>query len=360
MTDFLELDTAGPVLIVGGYGTVGTALTRLAAAEWPLLITGRNPERGSHLTSSSVPGEQRKVTVKKVSVQKWDLNQAEPFAAKVRAVISTVNDPHDRVLRAGVTAGIPYVDVTRWTSRVTRALTLATLLRPTAPVSLSSGWMGGVTNIVAAALAQDVGGGDKIDVAIRYDINDQAGADSVDFMDRLGLDFEVRKGGQAAVVRPLTDTRWVDIAGHRTKVARLDTPEQFTMPLTLGAGSVSTRIGFSSNASTTALLAARAVGLFRWGSGARWAPLRRSFLYSPGSGGTAHIRIDVKGPAGTRTAVISDPQGQAHLTALGGLLGLRSVLAEGTGPGVTFPESTPDPASRLAELESHGVTILRS
>ncbi len=348
MNDLLESDPTGPILIVGGYGTVGTALTRLVGTQWPLLLTGRNPDRGSHLAGGNV------------TLRRWDLSCPEPFEAKVRAVISTVNDPDDRVLRAAVSAGIPYVDVTRWTSRVTRAATLATLLRPTAPVLLSSGWMGGVINIVAAALAQDAGGSDQIDVAIRYDINDRAGVDSVDFMDRLGLDFEVRKGGKAAVVRPLSDTRWVDIAGHRTKVARLDTPEQFTLPLTLGAGSVATRIGFSSNTSTTALLAARSVGLFRWGSGERWSPLRRSLLYSPGAGGTAHIRVDVKGPEGTRTAVISDPQGQAHLTALGGLLGLRTVLAEGARPGVSFPESAPDPASRLAELESHGVTILRS
>ncbi|MDR6437902.1 hypothetical protein J2790_003051 [Paenarthrobacter nicotinovorans] len=348
MNDLLELDPLGPVLIVGGYGTVGTALTHLAGTQWPLLLTGRNPGRGSHLAGGNV------------TVERWDLGQPEPFAAKARAVISTVNDPDDRVLRAAVSAGIPYVDVTRWTSRVTRATAQATLMRPTAPVLLSSGWMGGVVNIVAAALAQDAGGGDQIDVAIRYDINDTAGVDSVDFMDRLGLDFEVRKGGKAAVVRPLGDTRWVDIAGHRTKVARLDTPEQFTLPLTLGAGSVATRIGFSSKTSTTALLAAGAVGLFRWGSGERWAPLRRSLLYSPGAGGTAHIRVDVSGPNGLRTAVISDPQGQAHLTALGGLLGLHNVLAAGATPGVSFPESDKDPGASLAKLETHGVTILRS
>ncbi|MCP1412236.1 saccharopine dehydrogenase [Paenarthrobacter sp. A20] len=348
MNDLLELDPSGPVLIAGGYGTVGTALTQLAAKEWPLLLTGRNPDRGSSLANE------------RVAVRRWDLNQPEPFKANVRAVISTVNDPDDRVLRAAVQAGIPYVDVTRWTSRVTRALTLATLMQPEAPVLLSSGWMGGITNIVAAALAEEVGGADQIDVAIRYDTNDQAGADSVDFIDRLGLDFEVRKGGTAAVVRPLSDTRWVDIAGHRTKVARLDTPEQFTLPLTIGAGSVATRIGFSSNTSTTALLAARTIGLFRWGSGERWEPLRRSLLYSPGSGGTAHLRVDVEGPGGTRTAVISDPQGQAHLTALGGLLGLHSVLGAGAQAGVFFPESVPEPASQLAKLESWGVTILRS
>lgn len=348
MKDHLKLDTSGPVLIVGGYGTVGAALTQHAQGEWPLLLTGRNPDRGSHLTND------------RVTVRAWDLNQSEPFEARVRAVISTVNDPNDRVLRAAVSAGIPYVDVTRWTSRVTRAVTLSTLLQPTAPVLLSSGWMGGVTNTVAAALAREVGGAADVDISIRYDINDQAGADSVDFMDRLGLEFEARKGGKAAVVRPLTDTRWVDIAGHRTKVARLDTPEQFTLPLTLGAGSVATRIGFSSNTSTTALLAARAVGLFRWGSGEKWASLRRSLLYSPGSGGTAHIRVEVTGPGGTGTATITDPLGQAHLTAAGGLLGLHTVLSDDARPGVSFPESAPEPAAQLAKLESYGVTILRS
>ncbi|MFF2844485.1 saccharopine dehydrogenase [Paenarthrobacter sp. NPDC057981] len=353
MNDLLTLDPAGPVLIVGGYGTVGTALTRHATAHWPLLLTGRHPDRAAHMAKENP-------AAKNVTVEKWDLSEPEPFEAAVRAVISTVNDPEDRVLRAAVSAGIPYVDVTRWTSRVTRAITLATLLKPTAPVLLSSGWMGGVTSTVAAALAQELGGASNVDISIRYDVNDQAGVDSVDFMDRLGLEFEARKGGKAAVVRPLTDTRWVDIAGHRTKVARLDTPEQFTLPLTLGAGSVATRIGFSSNTSTTALLAARAVGLFRWGSGEKWAPLRRSLLYSPGAGGTAHIRVDVSGSGGSRTAIISDPLGQAHLTAVGGLLGLHTVLRDDAQPGVSFPESAPEPAAQLARLESYGVTILRS
>jgi saccharopine dehydrogenase-like NADP-dependent oxidoreductase len=348
MNDNLRLDTTGPVLVVGGYGTVGTALTQLASQEWPLILTGRSPDRGLHLATEHV------------TLKRWDLSQPEPFEAQVRAVISAVNDPNDRVLRAAVRAGIPYVDVTRWTSRLTRAMTQAAHLQPEAPVLLSSGWMGGVTNIVAAALAQEVGGADQIDIAIRYDTNDRAGADSVDFIDRLGLDFEVRKGGKAAVVSPLSEARWVDIAGHRTKVARLDTPEQFTLPITVGAGSVSTRIGFSSHTSTTALLAARAVGLFRWGSGERWAPLRRALLYSPGSGGTALVRVDVAGPGGVRTAVISDPQGQAHLTAVGGFLGLHAVLRDGAQPGVSFPESVADPAGQLAKLESCGVTILRS
>lgn len=346
MTDHLQHSPTGPILIVGGYGTVGSELARLCAPSWPLLLAGRNPSKGQTLASELG-----------ATVRRWDLNDPEPFSATARAIVSTVNDPEDRVLRAAVSAGIPYVDLTRWTSRMLRAATLANLLQPTAPVLLSSGWMGGIVNIVAASLSQEMGGAQSVEIAIRYDVNDRAGVDSVDFIDRLGQDYEVRRDGTLATVSPLSDAKWVDIGGHRTKVARLDTPEQLTLPLTLGVESVATRIGFSSNASTSALLAAKALGFFRWGRGERWTGLRRSLLYSPGQGGSAIIRIDAHGAEGTRSAVITDPAGQAHLTALGGYLGLQQVLATESAVGVIFPESQPDVAAALAEMQSNKVMV---
>ncbi len=350
MNDELEYDPAGPVLIVGGYGTVGAALTELAGREWPLLLTGRHPERGAALAQRHG-----------ATVRRWDVADPEPFAASVRAVVSAVNDPDDRVLRAAVGGGVPYVDVTRWTARLARAVTVATLAEPTAPVLFSSSWMGGVTSLVTAALVAERGGdATSVDIAIRYDVQDAAGVDSVDFIDRLGYDYEVRRSGGPATVAPLSDARWVDIAGSRTKVARLDTPEQFTLPLTLGVDTVTTRIGFSSNSATAALLAAKKVGLFRWGRGDRWTSVRRSLLYSPGDGGSAQIRIDVVGDAGVTSATIVDSRGQAHLTALGGFLGLRRVLAGDAVAGVTFPELHPRPESALRELAEHGVEVLRS
>lgn len=347
MTDNLQHSSTGPILIVGGYGTVGSELARLCAPSWPLLLTGRNPSKGE-----SLAGELG------ATVRRWDLNDPAPFSATVRAVVSTVNDSDDRVLRAAVGAGIPYVDVTRWTSRMTRAATLAGLLQPTAPVLLSSGWMGGIVNIVAASLSHEIGGAQRVEVAIRYDVNDRAGLDSVDFIDRLGQDYEVRRNGTLATVSPLSDAKWLDIGGYRTKVARLDTPEQLTLPLTLGVESAVTRIGFSSNASTAALLAAKAVGFFRWGRGERWTSLRRSLLYSPGQGGSATIRIDAHSARGSHSVTITDPAGQAHLTALGGYLGLQQVLASESMAGVMFPESRHDIAAALAEMQSHEVTVM--
>ncbi|MFE7526238.1 saccharopine dehydrogenase [Kitasatospora sp. NPDC057542] len=349
-SDRIGHNPAGPVLLVGGYGTVGAELARLAAPAWPLLLTGRSEQRGAAL-AAELDG---------ATARRWDLADPEPFTAGVRAVVGVVNDPDDRVLRAAVGAGVPYVDVTRWTARLQRAATLAALLRPTAPVLLSSAWMGGVTSLVAAALADRLGGAERIETAVRWDLADRAGADSVEFMDRLGLDYEVVQDGRRRTVAPLSRPRTVRIGAAPTLVAGIDTPEQFTLPLTLGATTATTRIGFSSRSSTTALLAVRRAGFFRWGRGERWEPARRALLYSPGEGGTALLRTDVSSGGRTLTATVEDRAGQAHLTAVGALLALRRALgADGAPPpaGVAFPEQTPRPGRVLEDLAELGVTV---
>jgi hypothetical protein len=234
------------------------------------------------------------------------------------------------------------------------------MLGPSAPVLLSSAWMGGVTSLVAAHLAAELGGADAVEVAVRWDMKDRAGADSVEFMDRLGLDYEVVRDGQRHTVMPLSDVRRVRIGDAVTRVARIDTPEQFTLPLTLGAATATTRIGFSSALSTSALLAVKRLGFFRWGRGERFTAARRALLYAPGEGGIAQLRVDVACGGRTRTAMVTDPAGQAHLTAVGALLALHRVLGADGAPaprGVVFPEQTPDPGGLPALLDAHGVAL---
>ncbi|MFJ6934863.1 saccharopine dehydrogenase [Streptomyces sp. NPDC101132] len=349
--DDLRYDPRGPVLITGGYGTVGAALAERAAGIAPVLLTGRTPERGAEL-AARLGGE----------VRAWDLADPAPFRAGVRAVVGAVNDPADRVLGAALAGGVPYVDITRWTARLQRAAALVALRRPASPVLLSSAWMGGVSSLVAAALAAELGGATEVEVAVRWDPADRAGADSVDFMDRLGVDFEVAEDGRPRPAVPLTEVRTVAVGGRPVRVARIDTPEQYTLPLTLGAATAATRIGFGSAAATRALLAVRGTGFFRWGAGPRWAPVRRALLYSPGEGGTARMRVDVRHGGRTLTATLTDPRGQAHLTAVGALLGLRRILGTDGAPppsGLAFPEQHPDPASALASLAAEGVVIER-
>ncbi len=220
--------------------------------------------------------------------------------------------------------------------------------------------MGGTTSLVVAHLAADLGGADQVDVAIRWDDRDRAGADSVEFMDRLGYDVEVVEHGVRRTVDPLSASARVRIGDSETSVARIDTPEQFTLPLTLGTTTATTRIGFSSAATTSALMAVKRLGFFRWGRGDRFTRIRRALLYAPGAGGVAQVRIDVRHGAETRTALLTDPAGQAHLTAVGAVLGVQRALGVDGAPahrGLSFPENTPIPKAVGAMLAAHGVEL---
>ncbi|MFD7100878.1 Rossmann-fold NAD(P)-binding domain-containing protein [Streptomyces xanthophaeus] len=74
--DQLLHDPDGPVLLVGGYGTVGAELARAAAGRWPLLLVGRSPEKAEDL-SRELAAEARR----------WDLGVLYNLWAWVRDLL---------------------------------------------------------------------------------------------------------------------------------------------------------------------------------------------------------------------------------------------------------------------------------
>ncbi|WP_257463106.1 saccharopine dehydrogenase family protein [Archangium lipolyticum] len=350
--DTLRYDPNGAVVLAGGYGVVGGEVARMLRARHPslpLVLAGRTPSRGEALAAEVG-----------ASLHALDLMGAAPLDFSARAVVTLVNDPLDRLLRACVHAGIPFVDITRWTARVQQALACVAVEPPRAPVVLASGWMGGIVPLVGAALARELGGAQSIDTSILYDLADRAGEDSIEFMDRMHLPFEVMEEGRRREVEPLTGARRVELAGRPRRVVRLDTPEQLTLPLVLGARTVSTRIGFSDESATLAFQALRGLGLIHLLRGERFRGVRRALLRSSGQGGRAVVRIEVSSGGGSRTATLVDARGQAHLTAAGATLALERALGlDGDAPprGVAFPEQTPSPERALAALRSLGVEL---
>ncbi|MFE0009838.1 saccharopine dehydrogenase, partial [Streptomyces erythrochromogenes] len=85
MTDALRHDPSAPVLITGGYGTVGAEIARMVAPGAPILLTGRTPERGRALAAETG-----------AEVRAWDLGAPAPLRADARAVVNAGNDPVDR------------------------------------------------------------------------------------------------------------------------------------------------------------------------------------------------------------------------------------------------------------------------
>ncbi len=350
---------SAPVLIAGGYGVVGGQAAAILRARHPglsLWLGGRTPARGEEVAAGL--GGARAI---RLDLEDDD-DPLRELPDQPAAILAVVNDLDDRLLAAAIERGIPFVDVTRWTSLVHRATVRCAATPPRAPVLLASAWMAGVAPTLAAWAARDLGDIDRIDIAIRYAMADRAGTDSFAYADRFPERYEATIDGRQRITTGLSDPREARFAdGSLGRVYRFDTPEQLTLPVTTGARSVATRIGFDSAPTTRALVGLRRAGILRLLARPQLTRARNALLHQAGNGAAAQMRIDVDGSDGRRSVHASDPQGQSHMTAAGAVLALERVLGlDGSPPepaGARFPEQHPDLDRVVTTLRECGVEV---
>ena len=351
----LRHDPAGRVILVGGSGVVGRNLAPLL---WELerravFVAARDPGRAAPIVEAvrAVGGE----------AEFMAYTVGGELDVGAAAIVGLVNDPSDHLLLGAVAAGIPFVDITRWTSRVALALGRLALSPPRAPVVFASGWMGGLlARVVRALIDTDVPIA-RVDGYVRYAIADASGANSVEYMDRLWVPFEVPHRCGTRLVEPFYERRVATIDGHATMTYRFDTPEQWSLPLAIGIPAAAVHLGFDSALAGHALWALVRLGVFRLFRTERYLALRQSLLRAKGaehrSGARAAFRVDVTfadGSVRSRTVVAN---GQAHLTAVGAWLAMRQAIR--AAPGVQLPEQDPDFAALFpVHLPAAGVTLL--
>lgn len=349
------------VLIAGGYGVVGEQIARALRQrhpQWPLILAGRNPAKAEGLAQA----------LGNTATARVDMEQPNPLGGrKPRAILAAVNDPHDYLLLDAARAGIPYVDITRWTERLRSAAARVATESLQAPVLFASAWMAGVATVAAVAASRQLSRVARVDIAVLFSLKDKAGPNSAEYMDRLATPFEVMIGGQPAQVYPYTDPRRVTFpGGHTAKAYRFDTPDQLTLPTTTGAHTVAARIAFDDALAANLLVFLTRSGIWKLISGERFTSLRRSLLYNPGAGASHEMVIeaagvDENGHSKSVHVTVRDPQGQTHLTALGAVVQLERVLgldgAPPPAPGIVYPDSAPQIEAAFQLLRDFGVTI---
>ena len=353
----------GPVLIVGGYGLVGALIARRLRdrhPSLPLMIAGRSHEKASACATRLAPA-----TGIDIDVSAADPLESIPFPPAM--VVCAVNDSCDHLMMACVRRGIAFVDITRWSERVLSAVLTLSGRTTTAPVVLASGWMAGAVATATAAVAGAFSRVDTVMIDILFALSDAAGPDSLVAADRLTLPIPVWVDGEARAVRPLSDPRTVRFAsGVRTRTWRYDTPDQITNVFVLGARRVESRINYDNPWPMRLLQPLLASGLWHLLETLGLASWRRTLLYSSGKGGRHEVQVEISGQSATgcpQLAVItlSDPQGQAHLTASGAVdqiercLGLNGRARPPAG--VSFPEHAIDAAVGVESLRQMGVSI---
>jgi hypothetical protein len=344
---------------VGGYGLVGAQAARLLRErhpDLPLVLAGRRPATARELAASL-----------RATTARVDVGEERPLRSlphRPAAVLAAVSDPHDHLLADAMRAGIPIADINRGgAAAVLDAFVRATTERPRAPVLLSGSWLSGLTALVAAAAVREIGGAERVEVAVLVSSGDRVGDDAWGFSKRLAFPYHAMAGGRRQAVQPLTGVRHVRCAdGRERPAARVGTLEQITLPIALGVPTVETRIAPHDAAALWALVGLKRSGALRTLELPALRRVRAALLHRSGPGDFAGFGVTAHGDGCHTTIEVLDVRGQSHLNAVGAARAAERVLglagAELT-PGVSFPEQSADPPADLAALSEAGVVVRR-
>lgn len=320
------------VLIAGGYGVVGGQIARLLRAaghDVDLVLAGRRPEAGAALA------QELDAETARLDVDAPDRDLAAVGA--VDLVIAALQDPGDNLLRTALTAGAAHIGIVRTADSMASSAIAATALARR-PALMLGHWQAGVLTLAALASARTFEQVERVELAALYDYADPIGpmtaGDAGDFI------------GRALLRR---DGAWLTVAAAENgrRVARNGQDPFEAMPM-----------GVLDVPALAAVTGARDVR-FDLGTGVS---------RGSASGGPAshELYIDLAGrlPSGrsaVRRTVVSDPRGQARLTAIGVVMGAERLLGlDGGSPlpsGLVFPEGILDPQAALDRLRGYGVQV---
>lgn len=320
------------VLVVGGYGLVGGWVSRhlrAAGHDLELIIAGRRPEVGKVLAG------ELDARVVRLDVVEAEAGLAE--VGQVDLVVSVVQDPGDNLMMAALRAGAAHINIVRRADNLGPSAMAATLLAQLPALAMGH-WQAGVTTFAALGLAQAFQSVERVEMAGMFDPADPIGemttSDSGTFFTQ-------------ALMRRDHQWLWVDPSAHLRDVDRGELPSFKAQPMGVldvsgvatmtGARNVRFDLGLGSSIGTVAgRQASHEIYVDMWGK-------------------------DLQGAASVKRMVVTDPLGQAHLTALGVLVGVERLLgldgeAAPTG-GLVFPEGLIDPQRALARLRDFGVVM---
>ena len=322
------------ILIAGGYGLVGGLVARHIAQAHPgvkLLLGGRNPASGTEL-AGSLPNA-RAVAL--------DLAAPAPLEGlgQIDLVIATLQDPRDALIHAAMSSGAAHIGITKTSDAIAQTVFAVQTARPAKPVVLLGHWMAGAHLVLAWHAATRFSRIDSIQLTALYDLADPIGpmtaADSEHFVGRALL----RSGAAWIQVDSATSTREVDLDGQTVSVTPMGTLDVPGLAALTGAPDIRFDLGIGTSHGTRS-----------------------------GAAASADMFVDIAGMslAGAplrHRAILSNPGGQAHLTALGVLLAAERVLGLDGKPrpssGLHMPETLLEPHAAIARLGALGVDISR-
>jgi hypothetical protein len=324
------------ILIVGGYGLVGSNVARLIRKRYntiELILAGRNPQNGESLAKELNNAETSY------------LNLDEGFNlgdfGKIDLIITAMED-HSNILReAAIVNGIANITVSEIADEISPIAFLSLHKTIVAPIVFAGHWQAGILTLVAKQLAGKFRHISMIETAGLYDERDPIGP---------LVASQVKGFVGRALLREAGKWQFVDAKDKAREIHLYDQ--------TLAMGYPMSTLDVPSIAAFTSA-----------------ANIRFDFVIgkSIGSGqglAASHdLYIDIEGvllsgqPAKVRT-IVSGPKGNSHLTAVGVFLITEAIFGLGgqSAPkkgGLYLPETIISTENIMSRLTEFGINIIQ-
>ncbi|WP_458186622.1 saccharopine dehydrogenase family protein [Haladaptatus sp. NG-WS-4] len=229
------------ILVAGGYGSVGSYISAELASTVPgdIIIGGRDQQKSSELAAKlgdDVGAEHLDVT---------DDDSIDSALDGVNLVISTVDQPDARLLRAVVDRGLAFTSTTAVPPIWAAAQSLSERAEETgARVVLGAGIQPGISNMLARLGATHLGAVEKVSTALILSIGDEFGPASLsEVMELASHPYEITADGRQKQVSPFdceSAVRFPEPIGER-RTYLFPFSDQFYYARTLGAETVTVR-----------------------------------------------------------------------------------------------------------------------
>ena len=328
------------ILVVGGKGLVGNKIVELLSA--------RNPAVqifiGSRHLDLSLP-----------NALQIDVNHPETFSSikekDIHLVVLCANDQSNQILKYCIDNGIDYIDITKPTPDLEKALLSTANKAINSQLVFSSGWMGGLVPALAFLLTPDKESIKSIKLFVYYSVNDLAGVSSAHFMaEHVATPFKGYVQNKLVWLKHFLNSEKHDYSFEigKRQAYNFDTPDLYILHKAEGVPTVQVKMTYNSQFITWLLGAFQSVRLFNILS----LSMRRLIFSANGKGDQTIFDVLVDNGKEIRKIAVRDTLGQAHLTAFNTVLHLEAMLKSRSQKGIFFSHQLHEPLEYLNLLRS--------
>jgi len=328
-------DTAGKkVLIVGGYGMVGSHAARLLRRHHPkttIAIAGRHPEKGETLAT-----ELRQIAsgpdTGDIELVHIDVDQPiRTPLAQYDVVVVAVPDPKRHLAHAALDQKTTVVPITEMADQVAPGAMLSAAHSGGTYIAAGH-WQAGVITLAAVNVAAQFSRVDAVTMTAIFDPADPVGPASAGDADGMLGEAMVRRDHVWTTLTSAEHARRFTLNGSDAEVVPIGTLDVPSLAAVTGAADVRFEFGMGTSVGT------------------RSETTASHDIY-------VEIRGEVDGKPATRRVLISGPHGGTHLTGLGAFLVTEHLLGNEIKPGWHVPEAIMDSAAATKRILELGVSI---